>query len=177
MYRQDGTPAYKARDQLSIADALARLHSELRRLGARNEILSSNVELRLDGLPRSDRRAPADPGVACYFTLDTQPLVLACDRWDRVADNIAAIALHIDAMRGMDRWGVGSLGQAFAGYAALPPAADWRVILGLNGAITPELIEARFRELARAAHPDAGGTGDLGALTRARDEALAAVTR
>jgi hypothetical protein len=33
-----------------------------------------------------------------------------------VADNIAAIAAHIDAIRRQDRYGVGTLDQAFAGY-------------------------------------------------------------
>ena len=37
---------------------------ELKRLGARGMVLSTNVELRQDGLPYSNRRRPEDPGVA-----------------------------------------------------------------------------------------------------------------
>jgi hypothetical protein len=101
---------------LSVAEALDRLIREVDRLGARDELLSTNVELRLDGLPRSTQGEPTDPGAAIYFRLKGQPRCLACDKWDRVADNIAAIAQHIDALRRIDRYGVGTLQQAFAGY-------------------------------------------------------------
>jgi hypothetical protein len=43
----------------TIAEAIARLQGELDRLGAADVVLSTNVELRLDGLPRADRAAPS----------------------------------------------------------------------------------------------------------------------
>ena len=111
---------------LSVAQAIDRLSGELYRLGARHELLSTNLDIRLDGLPRSGQAEPEDRGAAVWFRLKDNPRCLACDRWDRVADNIAALAHHIDAMRRMDRYGVGNLEQAFAGYVALPAkATDW----------------------------------------------------
>lgn len=162
---------------LTVYDALQRLTAELDRLGASEEILSTNVQVRLDGLPRSGQAEPGDPGAAVYFTLKKKPTVLACDRWDRVADNIAAIAQHIDALRRIDRYGVGTLEQAFAGYAALPPAAtEWWLILGVQPNATLEHVEAAYRELARLAHPDAGGDHDqMARLNAARDDARRAV--
>src|SRR4051812_25772458 len=72
--------------ELSVADATDRLRAELRRLGVGdNFILSSNVQLRNDGLPRSNQSAPADPGVAVYFKLKGKPRCFACDTWTRVA--------------------------------------------------------------------------------------------
>lgn len=145
---------------LTVADALKRVSAELSRLGATREILSTNVVLRIDGFPRSGQPEPDDPGAAVYFHLKNQPRCLACDRWNRVADNIAAIAQHIDALRRIDRYGVGTMEQAFAGYAQLPAntAADWRNVFGLgDGTVKWQAVEDRFRELARAAHPDAGG--------------------
>src|SRR6266404_2251248 len=68
---------------LTIATALDRLDAELRRLGAVEEILSSNVPVGIRGLPLSVSREPTDPGVAIYITLDRKPLVFACDKWDR----------------------------------------------------------------------------------------------
>src|SRR5687768_4658635 len=65
--RHNGT--YIARIDLSIADALKRLQEELDRIGARNPVVSTNVETRLDGLPRSGQPEPTDPGVALYFNL------------------------------------------------------------------------------------------------------------
>jgi hypothetical protein len=111
---------WKSIQELTVADALRRLFRELDLLSASNCVVSTNVETRADGLPRSDRRAPDDPGVAVYFQLHGKDRVLACDKWDRVADNIAAIAAHIDAIRRQDRYGVGTIDQAFAGYSALP---------------------------------------------------------
>jgi hypothetical protein len=176
---QEGASGLVTRRQtraLTVADALKRLSGELGRLGATRELLSTNVEVRLDGLPRSGQSEPRDPGAAVYFQLKGQPRCLACDRWDRVADNIAAIAQHIDALRRIDRYGVGTLEQAFAGYAALPPQAshDWRLVLGFaaGAAVTRAMVEEAFRERARTAHPDAGGSHDsMARLTEARSAA------
>ena len=147
---------------LTVADAIQRLTGELERLGATQELLSSNVNLRLDGLPRSGQSEPDDPGAAVYFRLTGKPRCLACDRWDRVADNIAAVAQHIDALRRIDRYGVGTMEQAFAGYAALPPATqDWWLVLEVRPDATLEIVEEAFRRLARQHHPDVGGSHDM----------------
>lgn len=113
------------------------------------------------------RGEPADPGVAVYFRKKEKPYVLACDRWDRVADNLRAIALTIEAMRGMDRWGVSEmLERVFQGFTALPapdspkPKRPWWEILGLDPDCSIEEIEARWRNLAREAHPDRGGSNE-----------------
>ena len=158
---------------LTVADAIRRLSGELGRLGATHEILSTNVKTRLDGLPYSNQPEPTDPGAAVYFKLKGKPRALACDKWMRVADNIAAIAQHIDALRRIDRYGVGTMEQAFAGYAALPPSAeDWRSVFGLNGGATLADVEAKFRALAIQAHPDRGGDPAVMAkLNAARDAA------
>jgi len=162
------------RKPLTIAGAIDRLEGEIRRLGATNELLSTNVPVSLKGLPYSQATEPRDPGVALYFDLKKKPLCFACDKWDRVADNIAAIAQHIDALRRIDRYGVGRLEQAFAGYAALPPTAeDWRIVLGVGEYATIDQVNAAFLEKARAAHPDVGGSHDeMAKLTAARDLAL-----
>ena len=162
---------------LTVYDAILRLTRELRLVGASAEILSTNVETRLDGLPRSGQGEPRDPGAACYFDRGKKPTVLACDRWDRVADNIAAIAQHIDALRRIERYGVGTLEQAFAGYQALPahemPEAWWSV-LGVAPEVTLDTVETAYRTLARAAHPDAGGSHErMARLNAARDQARA----
>lgn len=44
------------------------LLKEVALMGGRLPVLSSNVELRRDGLPYANGKAPADPGVAIYFT-------------------------------------------------------------------------------------------------------------
>jgi hypothetical protein len=95
--------------------------------------------------------------VAFYFDLDRRPHVLACDRWDTVPDNIAAIAAHVEALRGQERWGVADLRQAFAGHVALPAPDPWWAVLGVARDAPIGVITAAFRALARDAHPDVGG--------------------
>lgn len=171
-----GSSTFQRQEDLTVYDAVKRLTDELRRLGAQagTEVLSTNLITRLDGLPRSDQRAPEDPGAAIYFKLKNQPRVLACDRWTRVADNIAAIAAHIEAIRAQERYGVGSLEQAFAGYVTLPEAAkDWWVILGVSPNASKADVDAAFVRLARHAHPDKpGGDNDyMARLSEARTNA------
>jgi hypothetical protein len=170
---------------LTVAEGLDRLQTELDRLGVADGdvIVSTNLVTRLDGLPRSGQGEPQDPGVAVYFRLHLQDRCLACDRYRRVADNMAAIAAHIDALRAIERYGVGTMDQAFAGYTALPmPAADavaWWDVLRLDRATaTRATIEAAFRSLAVTHHPDAGGSHDaMVKLSQARDAALREVSR
>ncbi|MBF6559555.1 MAG: J domain-containing protein [Candidatus Binataceae bacterium] len=150
LFRDRGT-------RLNFAAAMKRLVWQLQMLGAINPILSTNVELRIDGSPRLDRPGPSDTGVAVYFTLKGRRLVLACDRWNRVADNIGAIAAHIDAMRAQARHGVGSVEQAFAGYLAIENRA-WRTVLGVDDDYSLEDAETAYRNLARQHHPDNGGS-------------------
>jgi hypothetical protein len=115
---KDPAKSYVTKTAVTLYVGRERLLDELRRLGATDVVLSSNIPTRLDGLPYSKAREPDDHGVAVYFRIKSQPRVLACDKWDRVADNMAALAAHVEAIRGQLRWGVGSLEQAFGGYKA-----------------------------------------------------------
>lgn len=160
----------------TVASATWDVLDEIRLLHARDVVISTNVELRRDGLPLSNGKRVTDAGVAVYFTLSGSQRVLACDRWNAVEDNLRAVAKHVAAVRGQARWGVGSVEQAFAGYAALPERASstcWSV-LGLSPETgSRDAIRAAFAERAKAAHPDLGGDGRaLPDLLRARDEAL-----
>lgn len=162
---------------LSVADALERLQREFDLIGARFPVVSSNIETRLDGRPRSGQKEPGDSGVAVYFQLRGRPYCLPCDTYFRVADNIAAIAAHIEATRAIKRHGVATVEEMFAGFQALPaPAAiDWRQVLELHreSVITRAMIEAAYRRLARERHPDIGGSDRMMAdLNAARDAAL-----
>lgn len=170
--------SYDTAKALTIADAIGRLQAEVDRIGASQYVLSTNVPTRLDGLPRSDTAQPTDPGACLYFTLKGKPHALPCDTYNRVADNIAAIAKHIEATRAIERYGVATLAEMFTGFAALPaPGATrpWRDVMGFPDGSHPTVaeIDAMFRMLAKKRHPDAGGSHLLMAeLTAARDEAL-----
>lgn len=167
---------------VTISDGLRRLEAELKRLGVASwdVIVSSNLVLGQRGMPLANQAEPTDPGVAVYFKLHDKPRVLACDRWRRTAENLASIAAHIDAIRRVDRYGVGTLDQAFAGYTALPPPgadnrAPWRAILEIgNGTATRSMIDTHYKILAKAAHPDVpGGSHEaMAQLNQARDAAM-----
>jgi hypothetical protein len=161
---------------VTVRIATQRLEGQLDALGATTPTLSTNVSLRLDGSPRSDEE-PRDPGASVWFTFKGKACVMACDRWNRVADNIAALAAHIDAIRRVDRYGVGSIEQALAGYKALPTdtAADWRSVFGFakEAPVSVDELNDAYRTWARQKHPDAGGTDvEMAHLNRARDYAL-----
>ncbi len=172
----------KGSKPVTMTTARNRLTQQLELLGAHYDsvILSTNVELTAYGEPRAGRRPPDDPGVAVYFKLHKKDRVLACDRWLTVHENIAAIAAHIDAIRRVDRYGVGTLDQAFAGYDALPaPGASnrppWRKVLGIpeDVTVTREIVQANYRSKASQLHPDLGGTHDgMAQLNEARDIAF-----
>lgn len=169
---------YGGKKPLTVNDAIARLARELRLLGADREVLSTNLQPRLDGGLRLDRGEPVDPGAAVYFRLHGQPRCLACDRWDRLADNVAALAHHVEALRAIERYGVGTTDQAFAGYAALESSPDeWWLVFELDrAAATLVDVEEAFRRLAKTAHPDAGGSHDrMTRLTAARTAARRAL--
>lgn len=176
----EGAPIVRT-DRVSMPAARDRLARQLELLGAKATLVSTNIELTIYGQPRAGRRDPDDPGVAVYFQLHGKDRVLACDRWDQVQGNIAAIAAHIDAIRRVDRYGVGTLDQAFAGYDALPPpGADnrppWRKVFGIPDDMpaTPSAVNGFYRDLARKLHPDmpGGSQGAMAQLNAARDAAL-----
>ncbi|MBD2458419.1 J domain-containing protein [Nostoc sp. FACHB-87] len=113
---------------------------------------------RQDGLPYARPKEPDDPGVAVYFSIKDKNYSLCCDRWLKVRHNLRAIGLHIAAMRGMERWGVGSVEQAFAGYQALPPSLEkkWWDVLGVDVRATDNEVRAAYIKLVRQYHPDSG---------------------
>lgn len=124
---------------------------------------------------------PKDVGVAVWFDWEGQQRCIAVDRYPKVEDNLQAIHHILEARRTeMRHGGLHIVRQTFKGFVALPApegAKPWREVLDLRHLnVTASDIKARYRELAQTAHPDKGGTKDkMAALTRARDEALAAV--
>lgn len=160
--RNDPAAGSKKPQPLTMAEALARVQQQLDLLHATQPVVSTNVELRLDGFPRSGQPEPTDPGVVVFFVLKGKPTSLPCDRFRRVADNMAAIAAHIDATRRIERYGVGTAAQMYAGFQAIrgPGPKPWRETFGIrpDQKVTRDSILDRYRELARVHHPDAGGS-------------------
>ena len=170
---------------LTVQEALSRVLTELERMGIERDdiVVSTNVPTRMDGMPRSGAAEPRDPGVAVYWEERAGARrVMAIDRYDRVADNLAAVAATLDAMRSIERHGGAMvLERAFTGFTALPAPIvagmkrDWSIVLGLAKLLAPTANDVRqaYRRLAAKHHPDRGGNpAAMAELNQARDEAL-----
>ncbi len=178
-----------------MARSVRQLLHELTRLGAANVVITSNLPTRISGLPYGEAD---DPGIAVWFVLDGHQRVLCCDRWSRPGENVHALALTVEAMRGISRWGASDVvSRAFEGFKALPAVSGdgggttgWRVTFGLTrtGLRTLRLgsddetfqkrvlgiVRAEYRRMMQKAHPDVGGTHDqavaLGAALLAAEQ-------
>lgn len=169
--------SWASTQNVTIAEAVKRLRDELVRLGAsRDWVLSSNLTLNRDGSPKSNQRKPVDPGVALYFTLDRKPICMPCDTYTEVEQNIAAIAKHIEATRAIERYGVASLAEMFTGFEALPAPSStraWWEVLGVSQHASVDEINAAWREKARKAHSDVGGSdAAMSEINVARDTGI-----
>lgn len=151
-------------DAASLKPGAARdsLLVELARTGATSVILSTNIPTRNDGVYYATAKEPTDPGVAVYFTLGGEQQVLCCDQYTKVSHNARAIALTVQQLRQISKRGVSDfLRRAFAGFKALPeqaPARDWWTVLDVPAYASWEQIRRAYREKAKFAHPDAGGS-------------------
>ena len=77
-------------------------------------------------------------------------MTFACDKWDKVKDNINAIANTIAAIRGIERWGASDMMErAFSAFEALPPPMSglrpWYDLLGARPDASANEIEAAYR--------------------------------
>lgn len=145
--------------------AVARDHllRELSLLGARAKVLSTNQTVKRDGMPYAGSREPDDPGAAVYWIgRDGKPQVIACDKWQTLRDNVRALGLAVAALRQLERCGASEiLERSFIGFRALRAenTTHWWVTLGFASPyVTLEQVEAAYRVLARATHPDVGGS-------------------
>lgn len=179
---RERTPAEKRqRSQFSGSfDAIRKgLCDDLDRMHATNVIISSNIPLRADGMPRSGVHNIPDPGIAVYFKdRDGEEMAFACDKYLLTWENMRAIQRTIQAIRSIERWGSSDMMRsAFRGFKAIPEKASqgWRDTLGFkpDEAVTLAMVADAFRQLARRHHPDKGGDVELfNRLCLARDNAL-----
>lgn len=171
------------------------LDRELGHLRASNPIIqvdASPGHIRIDGQLRADAKVNY-PGVILSFeTKKFGTLSYPCNKFDGFGRfpgwqaNLRAIALGLEALRKVERYGIAERGQQYAGYAELGSgialSAGMTVedaaafISEHSGWSVPAIIEdptqraAAFRAASRALHPDAGGTDEqFHKLTQARE--------
>ena len=150
---------------ITVYGALKRVRQELERMGVTDDdvVISTNIRLRMDGFPRSGE-APDDGEVgAAVYWFDTHgnTRCMAIDRYTNVADNIAAIAATLSAMRAIERHGGAEiLDRAFTGFVALAGPEPWFTVLGVPANAARDVIEAAYLRLRSSTHPDKGGSAE-----------------
>jgi hypothetical protein len=152
----------------SLYDSSSELEAELRRFNVTDAVISADVALKRNGMPYANPPKGCELGAAVYFTRGGDQQVLAIDRYDYLPDNVWALARTIAALRQIERdGGPEILSQALGAFKALPgPGSEiersgtwWAEVLGLQPYnCFVEDIEAAFREKAKTAHPDHGGS-------------------
>lgn len=156
----------------TLGDTTDILERELRTLDAKNTELLMAIrpeDLRLDGLPRANAK-PDHPGVILSFDSKHGHLSYPCDTFETWQANLRAIALGLEALRKVDRYGVTKRGEQYRGFLALEATAApagfrdameaLEYLDRLVGATTKDLrddVGGLLRRSKRAAHPDSGG--------------------
>jgi hypothetical protein len=163
------------------------LLAEVEHLDGRDLVIECDIheqDLRLDGTLRANAREAATPAVVVAFeSAQHGPMLYRCDTffapyrgqgpdWQH---NVRSIALTLQALRSVDRYGATETGQQYAGFKALPagramPASHmtadeaWRVLvkaLGHQIAFDERGDAAARRAAVRRArgnaHPDRHG--------------------
>jgi hypothetical protein len=185
--RQTDPEARKSRpfkaDFVKTVQLLAR---ELHHVGAVNPVLIATAHsdrfIRIDGLPYADRE-PSFPGVVLEFVARPGRLTFAADSCQRWTHNLHAIALTLEWLRAVDRYGATGGGEQYAGFKALPPATtaerpakveDAAEFIASKGGGIPmaqvlrsaDTMNACYRRAAKILHPDNGLTGNAEAFAK-----------
>lgn len=177
------------------------LDRELNHLGATAAFLqvelTNSSDVRVDGLLRAHAKV-THPGVV--LTVETRRLgthSYPCDRFGQRSwmpdpkpawqENLRAIALGLEALRKVERYGIADRGQQYAGFAELGSGTpmgsgamtvdEAAELLGTESGVgserlldDPKRVASAYRVAAQLHHPDAGGDPEMfRRLTEARD--------
>lgn len=180
------------------SSTLSLLGREIDHLDGRDVVIECDIreqDIRNDGMIRANAR-PATPAVVVAFdTKQHGPMLYRCDRYvtgwrgessESWQHNVRAIALTLESLRAVDRYGATETGQQYAGFKALPagralPASHMtrtaaaelleRIAIGDEGEqrertverllTSPELLRQVLREAKAMTHPDRRGDREM----------------
>lgn len=145
-------------------------------------------DVRQDGTMRSNARPPGSDVAITFTSVDKGELLFVCGRFWSWQENARAIALGLEALRKVERYGITQSNEQYRGWQALPPgmpmpAAKMTVeeaarFVSTHAGAPFVTIEATrhhlphlYKHAARKLHPDVeGGDAELfKKLTEARD--------
>lgn len=144
----------KVKNALGWDRVLQGLDWELERHGADDVVIgvvAPATALSISGQLRH-RSQVTHPGAEVSFEAHGRRLVFHTDAYDSLQSNLRAITLGLEALRAVDRYGITSTAEQYAGFAQLtaggPDPERGRMLVERAGGI---------REAQRRHHPDAGG--------------------
>jgi hypothetical protein len=155
---------------------LDKLEYELKRLRARDILIEAGFSLealRNDGWPRGGTY-PSHPGVVLYFTCPDGNMEFPCGTYHRFEANLHAIALTLENLRAIDRYGV-TLGrhQQYRGFLAIEAAPKQMTVdqaaafvAIASGLPSQDIIKSAeawrgaYRAAAARLHPDVAASPD-----------------
>lgn len=160
----------RSRFQASWPSTEALLRREIYQLGGNSVVLQLDVrerDIRIDGELRADAR-PNSPDVIISFHSSKLGLHLSypCDAFWSWQDNVRAVALGLEHLRAVERYGITRRGEQYTGWAGLPEGGTTRAqaeawLAGHGGSLAAAL---------KRYHPDNPETGDRALF----DQAMAA---
>jgi hypothetical protein len=142
------------------------LERELRHLHPRGDIVLmvdvTEADIRNDGKIRATAR-PASSATAITFTSTTKgALLFCCGRYRGWQDNVRAIALGLEALRKIERYGIVQSDEQYRGWRAITAGGEWATVLARYSGWNVEHVHAdpdgAYRAAVKTAHPDYGGT-------------------
>lgn len=184
----------------SNAKVLNKLREELFKLGVSSLIVEAGYrdqDIRQDGWPYSSAKS-SHPAVRLSFKGRQGPMAFECGTYTTLDENLYAIALTLEALRTIERYGAVKGAQQYKGWKQLPPppgagaqaprppSSEWegpvaasnflRALAGFNQHDFPigtDGLKRVYNEAARKHHPDVGGgndaTGIMAKINSARD--------
>lgn len=163
------------------------LDRELEHLLAKNIIIQADCErseIRIDGRLRASAKLRS-PSVILSFDSKHGALSYPCDKFTNWQDNLRAIALSLEALRMVDRYGVTRRAEQYRGWeklsgpgtSATPITTAMGTILvaaGIHGSrpIVASELESLYRKAVLRTHPDHGGSAEEFKHVQAAKETL-----
>lgn len=184
----------RARFNTTFTRTTRLLRRELEMLGATGLLVELDIrerDIRLDGYPRADARQVGHPGVRVDFQSKHGPVRMETAEFSTWQDNLRAIALSLEALRAVDRYGVSKRGEQYRGWRALPMSTNPEDAIQTPDqavhaihSVVDDLFSAddvagafrreAVREALRRAHPDTGGDDETFRKVRRSQEVLSA---
>lgn len=133
-----------------LSDTLELLRRELRMLEPNSryypktvlQIAMEEKDFRNDGMPRAQAKA-AHPGVILTIYPNTKgeaELTFPCDTFLTWQDNLRAIALTLEALRKINRYGVSQSGQQYRGWRAIGSGSESTVPADMGPLFAAEFL-------------------------------------